>query len=274
MCCVNKLIYLNLLELNIKTQVSHAPYSLILKWKSVFTRLCRVQHLPADSNIAVPQTVEQFGDVVQDDFLPEEPFLQQLLHLRPLALQSGSVPGGLHTEMVVKNIRRRWAASYTWVTASSPVVVIRKNANVHVSEPRTVQLDLWDVGTVDTISIAAHKYPTFSSLLYQEKLAKTFQSHRSDWLSCAFISHSVQSHLIQILSLPHQHQHTEEPVALMPIPHLFFDVGGVQGVVQSRLSSFVRFPGLHQIHRDAHVDTDDLMTETSRLCYQTRAKLD
>lgn len=54
-----------------------------------------MQHEPANSNIAVPQTVEKFGDVVQDDLLPQEAFLQQLLHLWLQGLQARCVPRGL-----------------------------------------------------------------------------------------------------------------------------------------------------------------------------------
>ena len=36
------------------------------------TRLCSVEHEPADGDVAVPQAVEEFGDVVQDDLLPQE----------------------------------------------------------------------------------------------------------------------------------------------------------------------------------------------------------
>lgn len=55
-----------------------------------------MQHQPADSHIAVPQTVEQFGNVIQDDLLPKKAFLQRLLHLRPQALYVGCIPSGLH----------------------------------------------------------------------------------------------------------------------------------------------------------------------------------
>ena len=40
-----------------------------------------MQHQPADGDVAVPQTVEQLRDVVQDDLLAQEALLQQLLHL-------------------------------------------------------------------------------------------------------------------------------------------------------------------------------------------------
>lgn len=60
-------------------------------------------------------------------------------------------------------------------------------------------------------------------------------------------------------------EHRADHVTLKLISYLFFDVSRVQGVVESRLGSFVRFPGLHQVHRDAHVDTDNLMTNNSKV---------
>lgn len=62
------------------------------------TGLSSVQHQPADGNVTVTKTVEQFGNVVQDDFFSQESLLQQLLHLRPQTLHTGSVSTGLRGE--------------------------------------------------------------------------------------------------------------------------------------------------------------------------------
>jgi len=69
------------------------------------TRLRSVQHQPADGDVAVPQAVEQLGDVVQDDLLAEEALLQQLLHL---GLQT------LHAVCVAARLQDR--ATHTHVT--------------------------------------------------------------------------------------------------------------------------------------------------------------
>lgn len=59
----------------VATTLCVLPEAALWSDRKILTRLCRVQHQPANGNIAVPQTVEQFGNVVQDDLLPEKTFL-------------------------------------------------------------------------------------------------------------------------------------------------------------------------------------------------------
>lgn len=100
----------------------HVP--IILTW------LCRVQHQPANSDVTVPQTVEQLGDVVQDDLLPQETFLQQLLHLRPQTLHAGCVSSGLYTQSEHLGL----------IVYSLPLAAFWKRGNVTTQQTRIIQM--------------------------------------------------------------------------------------------------------------------------------------